>query len=116
MLAGRPDERGRLVAADTPRAVKRLMKGEVVEIVCREIRRAFDLLKGWPGAGEVQIFGDRLNLVVGDAGRDLPAIRGPASADAGIEILDWRVVPPSLENVFISVTGPRSRRTRRFRP
>jgi ABC-2 type transport system ATP-binding protein len=96
---------GRLVAADTPQAVKGMMKGEVVEIVCGEIHRAFGLLKGWPGAGEVQMFGDRLNLVVGDAGRDLPAVLARLS-DAGIDVRDRRVIPPSLENVFISVTGP----------
>jgi ABC-2 type transport system ATP-binding protein len=96
---------GRLVAADTPQAVKGMMKGEVVEIVCGEIQRAFGLLKGWPGAGEVQMFGDRLNLVVGDAGRDLPAVLARLS-DAGIDVRDRRVIPPSLENVFISVTGP----------
>ena len=97
---------GRLVAADTPQAVKRLMKGEVVEVVCGEIRRAFDLLKIWPGAGEVQIFGDRLNLVVGDAIRDFPAVASRLRK-AGIEVMDWRTIPPSLENVFISVTKDR---------
>jgi ABC-2 type transport system ATP-binding protein len=96
---------GRLMAADTPRAVKEMMKGEVVEIVCSEIRRAFGLLKGWPGAGEVQMFGDRLNLVVGNAVRDLPAVLTRLS-EAGIDVRDRRVIPPSLENVFISVTGP----------
>jgi ABC-2 type transport system ATP-binding protein len=96
---------GRLVAADTPGAVKKLMKGEVVEIVCGEIRRAFGILKGWPAAGEVQMFGDRLNLVVKDARRDLPAILARL-ADAGIDVSDRRVIPPSLENVFISVTAP----------
>jgi ABC-2 type transport system ATP-binding protein len=94
---------GRLVAADTPQAVKRLMKGEVVEVVCRETRQAFDVLKRWSSAGEVQIFGDRLNLVVDNAGRDFPAVAARLRG-AGIEILDWRVIPPSLENVFISVT------------
>jgi len=94
---------GRLVAADTPQAVKRLIKGEVVEVVCGEIRRAFDLLKGWPGAGEVQIFGDRLNLAVDNAEKDFPAVEARLRG-AGIEVSDWRKIPPSLENVFISVT------------
>ena len=106
---------GRLMAADTPRAVKGLMKGEVVEIICGEVRRAFGLLKDWPGAGEVQMFGDRLNLIVGDAGRDLPAILDRLR-DAGIEVLDRRVVPPSLENVFISVTGPAGPAGKEVRP
>jgi len=94
---------GRLLAADTPQAVKRLMKGEVVEVICGEIRRAFDLLKGWPGAGEVQIFGDRLNLAIDNAEKDFPAVEARLRG-AGIEVSDWRKIPPSLENVFISVT------------
>lgn len=94
---------GRLLAADTPQAVKRLMKGEVVEVICGEIRRAFDLLRGRPDAREVQIFGDRLNLVVDNAERDFPAVAARLR-EAGIEVSDWRKIPPSLENVFISVT------------
>jgi ABC-2 type transport system ATP-binding protein len=94
---------GRLLAADTPQAVKRLMKGEVVEVICGEIRRAFDLLRGRSDAGEVQIFGDRLNLVVDNAERDFPAVAARLR-EAGIEVFDWRKIPPSLENVFISVT------------
>ena len=94
---------GRLLAADTPQAVKRLMKGEVVEVVCGETRRAFDVLRGRPDAGEVQIFGDRLNLVVDNAERDFPAVAARLR-EAGIEVSDWRKIPPSLENVFISVT------------
>ncbi len=106
---------GRLLAADTPRAIKGMMKGEVVEIVCGEIRRAFGLLKGWPGAGDVQLFGDRLNLVVGDARRDLPAVLARLG-DAGIEVRDRRIIPPSLENVFISLTGPAGSAGKEMRP
>ena len=42
------------------------MRGTVVEIVCPEIRRAFAVLKTLPGVREVQLFGDRLNVVVDD--------------------------------------------------
>jgi len=95
--------RGRLLAADTPRAVKLLMKGTVVEIVCAEIRRAFAVLKDLPATREVQLFGDRLNLVVDDPARDMPAVDARLR-EAGIAVLDRRIIPPSLENVFISVT------------
>jgi ABC-2 type transport system ATP-binding protein len=94
---------GRLLAADTPQGIKRLMRGTVVEIVCPEIRRAFAVLKGVPGVDEVQLFGDRLNAVVGDPERGLPQIEA-ALAAAGIPVLQRRVLAPSLENVFISVT------------
>ncbi len=94
---------GRLVAADTPQGIKGLMRGTVVEIVCPEIRRAFAVLKKTPGVEEVQLFGDRLNIVVVDPDREIPRIVG-ALAGEGIPILQKRVLAPSLENVFISVT------------
>ena len=98
LLAG-----GRLLAADTPGAVKRLMRGTVVEIVSPEIRRAFGILKALPGVREVQLFGDRLNAVVDDPDAEVPRIEA-ALAEEGIPVLAERRLPPSLENVFISIT------------
>jgi len=94
---------GRLLAADTPVGIKRLMRGTVVEIVCPEIRRSFAVLKAVPGVREVQLFGDRLNAVVDDPGREMPVIEA-ALAAAGIPVVQTRALAPSLENVFISVT------------
>ncbi len=94
---------GKLLAADTPQAIKGLMRGTVVEIVCPEIRRGFTVLKTVPGVTEVQLFGDRLNAVVTDPDREMPLIEA-ALAAAGIPVLQLRVLAPSLENVFISVT------------
>ncbi len=98
LLAG-----GRLLAADTPEGLKRLMRGAVIEIVCPEIRRAFTVLKGVPGVTEVQLFGDRLNAVVADPERQLPRLEA-ALAAAGLPVAQRRVLAPTLENVFISVT------------
>lgn len=94
---------GRLVVADTPQALKSRLQGAVIELVCTEIRRAFAVLKAAPEAAEVQLFGDRLNLVVRDAERDAPALEARLARE-GIEILDKRIVRPSLENAFISLT------------
>ncbi len=98
LLAG-----GRLIAADTPAAVKRLMRGTVVEIVCPEIRRAFGILKALPGVREVQLFGDRLNAVVDNPDGEVPRIEA-ALAGEGIPVVAERRLSPSLENVFISIT------------
>jgi ABC-2 type transport system ATP-binding protein len=95
--------RGRLVVADTPVNLKSLMKGTVVEIVCSETRRAFKVLRAARPDVEAQLFGDRLNLVVGDAARETAAAEEVLRRE-GIEIFDRRILPPSLENVFISVT------------
>jgi drug efflux transport system ATP-binding protein len=98
---------GKLLAADTPQGIKRLMRGTVVEIICPEIRRAFGVLKTVPGVSEVQLFGDRLNAVVADPVREIPALEA-ALAAAGIPVLQRRALAPSLENVFISVTRSES--------
>jgi len=96
-------DQGRLLAVDAPQAVKSSMRGDVVEIVCPEIRRAFAVLQGVAAAREIQLFGDRLNIVVDDAGRDFPVVEERLLRE-GIGIFQWRIVPPSLENVFISMT------------
>jgi ABC-2 type transport system ATP-binding protein len=94
--------KGSLMVVDTPGAVKGLMKGIIIEIVCDRIRKAVAALKGLPGIDEVQAFGDRLNIIVQDRDRDLK-VAEDALKRQGINLLDWRVVPPSLENVFISM-------------
>ncbi len=94
---------GKLLAADTPHNIKLLMRGTVVEIVCSEIRRAFAVLKKLAEVREVQLFGDRLNVVVDEPEKEIPIIE-TALAREGIRILQKRLLPPSLENVFISVT------------
>ncbi|MDD8026769.1 MAG: ABC transporter ATP-binding protein, partial [Acidobacteriota bacterium] len=96
-------DHGRLVAADTPQAVKALMPGQVAELVCDETRRAYFLLRGRPEFDGVQIFGDRIHVVAASAERARPEAAG-ILAGAGIEIRSWRIIPPSLENVFIAVT------------
>jgi ABC-2 type transport system ATP-binding protein len=96
---------GRLMTAAPPAEVKALMKGTVVEIVCSDAFGARAVLRGLPAAREVHLFGDRLDIVVDDMEKDLPAVEARLGR-AGIAVLDRRVVPPSLENVFISVTRP----------
>jgi ABC-2 type transport system ATP-binding protein len=94
---------GRLLAADTPGNIKSLMRGTVVEVVCTDIRRAFAVLKGLPGVREVQLFGDRLNAVVDEPEKEVRVIEAALLRES-IPILQKRILPPSLENVFISVT------------
>jgi ABC-2 type transport system ATP-binding protein len=94
--------KGEMAAIDTPQKVKLLMKGNIIEIVCDQIRRAFAILKGLPAIIEVQAFGDRLNVVVDDVALDFPRVEQRLSEE-GIHISAWRAIPPSLENVFISL-------------
>jgi len=94
---------GKLRAAGTPRNIQGLMKGQILEIVSSDVRKAFHALRPLKGPNEVQMFGDRLNVVVMDAAREAPALAGVLKRQ-GIEVLDCQEVPPSLENVFIMLT------------
>jgi len=93
---------GRLMAARSPARIKSEMKGVVLEIVCPEIRRASEVLRQTSRLSEVQLFGDRLNVVAPDARAGEQAARR-ALTEAGIEIASLRVIPSSLENAFISL-------------
>lgn len=93
---------GRLLAVDTPLNLRRLMRDSVLEVNTGDNRLARGLLKGLAAVRSVQLFGDRVNVVAKDAEEAAAAVRRSLAA-AGIDLLELRVVSPSLENVFISV-------------
>ncbi|MBP1657458.1 MAG: ABC-type multidrug transport system ATPase component, partial [Bacteroidetes bacterium] len=93
---------GSIMHVAPPAELKMLMKGTVVEIACDRVRDGFRLLRNSRPDVEVQAFGDRLNVLVQDGGRDVTAITQLLAA-AGIRVISTRIVPPTLENVFISL-------------
>ncbi len=94
--------KGMIMRVDTPAGLKTLMHGEVVELVCERPRDALELLKKHASVMEVQAFGDRLHVVVEHASSDMAGIEQLLGANR-LKIERWRVVNPSLENVFISL-------------
>jgi ABC-2 type transport system ATP-binding protein len=97
---------GAIMHAATPAELKREMKGQVLEVHCRQIRSARQLLLDACGFREVQAFGDRLNVIVDDPGAGEKAIRG-CLTNAGLAVESIRSIEPSLENVFISLLASR---------
>lgn len=97
---------GRILVQDSPQNLKTRMRGTIVELVCGEIRKASGLLKAHNLAREVQAFGDRLNLVLDDEKKGMRKILEVLKSNS-IEVMDQRVVSPSLENVFISLLSDR---------
>jgi len=93
---------GRIMCVDDPENLKKLMKGEVIEMICDRVRDAFGLLKGEQGVREVQAFGDRLNVIVDRDGEETKRLTAFLRS-RGISITSVRKIPPSLENVFISL-------------
>jgi len=94
--------RGRALLVETPDEARHLMSGHVMEIVCDRVREAFRVLRASALAREVQAFGDRLNVIVSDEASDTARVL-TVLRDAGIGVANWRIIPPSLENVFISI-------------
>ncbi|HUJ73753.1 MAG TPA: ATP-binding cassette domain-containing protein, partial [bacterium] len=93
---------GRLLAAAHPSRLKDRMRGVVLEIVCADIRHASAVLRHAGALRDVQLYGDRLNVVADDAADGERSAR-QALGDAGIPIASLRVIPTSLENAFISL-------------
>ena len=94
---------GRLLAVDRPARIRESMSGSGPGDRLRRHRGArapFCALTGT--LRDVQLFGDRLNVVVDDAAAGRGG-SGAALGEAGIEVTSLRVIPSSLENAFISL-------------
>jgi len=93
--------RGRLLACDTPRDLKKLMQGGVLELATSEPRRAVRILSGAFPAGSVVLFGEKLHLYAPDpdqAGREVSRVL----AAEGLEV-SARQVEPTLEDLLVSL-------------
>jgi ABC-2 type transport system ATP-binding protein len=96
---------GRLLALDTPSALRAALPGSLFEVIAADHRRAAQVLKEVPGVASVQLFGERAHVRFRDSD---PAGRDRISAGlraAGIETATIRPVTPSLEDVFVTKLG-----------
>lgn len=89
----------KILKLDTPAHIRNGLNKIVIEIVCSDIRNSDKVLKDNTNF-EIQTFGDRLNIVADNFEKDFPLIENILN-NSGIEIYDKRIIPASLENVFI---------------
>lgn len=94
--------RGRLIAAGDPRALRSRMRGEVIDLAAEPRGLARQVLKQSPEVRAETLLGNRIRAVVQDAARAVPVLTARL-ADRGVRVLDLRPVPPSLEDVFVSL-------------
>jgi ABC-2 type transport system ATP-binding protein len=97
---------GSLMSFDTPANIKKTIQKTIIEIVCNPIIKAYRILKQ-RSEFEVQVFGDRINVGVVNYEKDFPEIV-KIIHEAGIQLIDYRTVPISLENVFIHLINESS--------
>lgn len=93
---------GRLLAVGTPAELKAMMPGALFEVRAADPRHAAACLRENFSHATVGLFGDRVHL----------SLRDPADAErrtrdlfaaARLELISFRAIEPSLEDVFISV-------------
>ncbi|MFV1858523.1 MAG: ATP-binding cassette domain-containing protein, partial [Anaerolineales bacterium] len=93
--------RGQIIASDTPSALKEMISGVAVEMTAEPQARAVAHLRQVPGVDQVQVFGERLHLLLRD-GPDLVDKLPAQLAEAGVTVGEFRTTSPSLEDVFIA--------------
>ncbi len=92
-------DNAKILKLDTPAHIREGLNKIVIEIVCSDIRKADKILRENTNF-EIQTFGDRLNVVADNFEKDFPDIESILNKN-GIEVYDKRIIPASLENVFI---------------
>ncbi len=92
---------GTILLSNTPKNIKKHMKGSVVEIIPSDLHRATEILRSKPEIIEVQTFGDRINVVM-QQGTEASTLKQLLES-TGVEVRGARTIQPSLENVFIAL-------------
>jgi ABC-2 type transport system ATP-binding protein len=104
---------GQIIACDTPVALRSSVEGEMLDIFVKPQREALQQLRADPRASHVQVFGERLHLLVSDSKEDLPVITASLLKHS-IQMLDKRDTTPSLEDVFVNMLEKQSMDDRRW--
>ena len=92
---------GRILMCDTPEAIKSSFHSEVIELVCDTVRAASEVLLRSFQRKDIQLFGDRLHILVQDAKMKENEILRTLKKEQ-IEVRSCRIIPASLEDVFIA--------------
>ncbi len=94
--------RGRLIALDTPRALRARVVEPILEVKIDDAPGAIEALRGADGVLDAAMFGRTLHVTVGDAATGADAVRRAVAA-AGGRVETVAPVEPSLEDVFVSL-------------
>jgi ABC-2 type transport system ATP-binding protein len=94
---------GQFIATDTPQALKAGLTGEMLDLKAKPQATALQVLKATAGVSHVQVFGERLHLLVSTGnGREPSFDLKTTLTAAGVTLLDQRRTEPTLEDVFVA--------------
>lgn len=96
---------GRIIAEDTPSNLRAQLAGRILELRGSPLHILRRTAHADKGVEDVQAFGDRLHIRVGqDKAKDVLNRLPSEIRSAGGEINDLRIIPPTLEDVFITLS------------
>lgn len=95
---------GRLIACGSPASLRNELRTVILDLRCADSRSARRSLRRVAGMSDAVVFGDHVHVAVPRHGFDVPAALDAVRA-AGVEIHDWRIREPSLEDVFLAFIG-----------
>jgi ABC-2 type transport system ATP-binding protein len=98
---------GKLIADDTPANIKKMVKGELLEVTPSDFVSARTLVAALDGVMELQTYGDRLHIFVDEAARRTAEIAAALSAQ-GIQHDEMRRIEVRMEEAFISLIHKRA--------
>jgi ABC-2 type transport system ATP-binding protein len=93
--------KGKLLIRDEPVKVKKSLAFPMVEIWCDDPRSAAELIREGAGVKKVNVYGDRIHVLVGNEEAIAGIIQKLKSG--AIDIKDYRDILPSIEDVFIAM-------------
>jgi len=93
---------GRLVVSNTPKQIKRMVAGELLEFTPSQFVAAREIMDRLEGVLEVQTYGEKLHIFVDDAERRKPQIEAALNS-RGISHQEIRKIEVRMEEAFISL-------------
>jgi len=92
---------GKILDIGTPSELEEKMEGEVLELISTDIKKTDRILKE-AFQFDIQLFGDRINIVINNYEEDFPKIKNVLDNNS-INVVDKRIITPTLENLFINM-------------
>jgi ABC-2 type transport system ATP-binding protein len=101
---------GRVIALGSPEELKEsLQAGHLLHLECSDLVGGMNALKGRPCIEDVAVFGAGLHVKVDDEAQGEAEVRA-ALAAAGIQVRILEPIPPSMEDVFVTLLEHQDRR------
>jgi ABC-2 type transport system ATP-binding protein len=92
---------GQLIACGSPSTLKAELSTAILDVRCADPRRARRTLRHLPALSDAVSFGEHLHVTIPRSGFDIEASLQTLRS-AGIDLRDWQIREPSLEDVFLS--------------